>query len=263
MNSQRGQVSTFAIAMLMVGLVIGVGLSAPTCYATEPPVLPWSNETDVIIFPSPPLPPFFSDFNITPTEIVLGEDLIISFVIENTNNQSITWMSTNRIGDITQIIEIKLENYESKLIWYRIIPHAAGEYDVWIDGMTGTFRVISTEIIITDPLEELNLRIDYLNTNLQDLTKEFFILQTAYNVDVDELNSKIDTMETTLNVDVDELNSTIDTMETTLETYSNEVIEQIEYLENKISSLQTIILFAYIAIAVTVIGGFYFIKRMR
>ena len=245
MNNKRGQVSTFAIVLLVVGLVIGVGLSAPTCYATEPPVLPWSNETDVIIFPSPPLPLFFSDFNITPTEIVLGDDLIISFVIENTNNRSITWLSTNRIGDITQIIEIELDNYESKIIWYRIIPHAAGEYDVWIDGMTGTFRVISTEIIITDPLEELNLRIDYLNTNLQDLTREFFLLQTAYNVDVDELNS------------------TIDTMETTLETYSNEVIEQIEYLENRISSLQTIILFAYIAIAVTVIGGFYFIKRMR
>jgi len=245
MNSQRGQVSIFVITLLLVGLVIGVGLSAPTCYATEPPVLPWSNETDVIIFPSPPLPPFFSDFNITPTEIVLGDDLIISFVIENTNNRSITWLSTNRIGDITQIIEIELDNYESKIIWYRIIPHAAGEYDVWIDGMTGTFRVISTEIIITDPLEELNLRIDYLNTNLQDLTREFFILQTAYNVDVDELNS------------------TIDTMETTLETYSNEVIEQIEYLENRISSLRTIILFAYIAIAFTVIGGFYFIKRMR
>ena len=69
--------------------------------------------------------------------------------------------------------------------------------------------------------------------------------------------------QTAYNVDVDELNSTIDTMETTLETYSNEVIEQIEYLENKISSLQTIILFAYIVIAATVIGGFYFIKRMR
>ncbi len=246
MNRQRGQVSTFAIAMLMSVLVIGVGLSvAAFSQTTNPEDLPWSNETDVIIFPSPPLPPFFSNFNITPTEIVLGDYLIISFVIENTNNRSITWLSTNRIGDITQIIEIELDNYESKIIWYRIIPHAAGEYDVWIDGMTGTFRVISTEIIITDPLEELNLRIDYLNTSLQDLTREFFLLQTAYNVDVDELNS------------------TIDTMETTLETYSNEVIEQIEYLENRISSLQTIILFAYIAIAATVIGGFYFIKRMR
>jgi len=214
--------------------------------------------------PTPPLPPIFSNFSITPTEIQLGDYIIISFVIENTNNRSITWMSTNRIGDITQIIEIELENYESKIIWYRIIPHAAGEYDVWIDGHTGTFRVISTEIIITDPLEELNLKIDNLNTNLQDLTKEFFSLQTAYNVDVDELNSKIDTMETTLNVDVDELNSKIDTMETTLETYSNEVNEQIESLENKISNLQTTILYACIATAIiAILGAFLLINRMN
>jgi tetrahydromethanopterin S-methyltransferase subunit B len=176
---------------------------------------------------------------------VLGDYVIISFVIENPNNGSITWMSTNRIGDITQIIEIELESYESKIIWYRIIPHIAREYDVWIDGQTGTFRVISTEIIITDPLEELNLRIDYLDTTLQNLTTEFFLLQTDYNADVEELNSKIDALEATL------------------ETYSNEVNEEIEYLENKISSLQSTILFAYIAIAVSVIGGFYFIKRMR
>jgi len=39
----------------MIGLVIGVGLSASICYATEPEDLPWSNETDVIILP-PPLP---------------------------------------------------------------------------------------------------------------------------------------------------------------------------------------------------------------
>jgi len=184
--------------------------------------------------PTPPLPPIFTDFNITPEEIELGDYLIISFVIENTNNRSITWMSTNRIGDITQIIEIELENYESKIIWYRIIPHAAGEYDVWIDGLTGTFMVIPPDplpitnetdpvIIITDPLEELNTKIDYLNTNLQDLTTEFFLLQTAYNVDVDELNSKIDSIETTL------------------ETYSNDFNEQIESLEDKISRLQTII----------------------
>jgi len=195
--------------------------------------------------PSPPLPPFFSDFSITPTEIELGDYIIISFVIENTNNQSITWMSTNRIGDITQIIEIELESYESKIIWYRVIPHIAREYDVWIDGQTGTFRVISTEIIITDPLEELNTKIDYLNTTLQKLTTEFFLLQTDYNADVGELNSKIDALEATL------------------ETYSNEVNEEIEYLEIKISSLQTNILYAYIATAVIVIGAFLVIKRMR
>ncbi len=260
MNSQRGQVSTFAIAMLMSVLVIGVGLSVATCYATEPEDLPWSNETDVIIIPAPsnetdviiipapPLPPFFSDFNITPTEIMLGDYLIISFVIENTNNHSITWMSANRIGDITQIIEIELENYESKIIWYRIIPHAAGEYDVWIDGMTGTFRVISTEIIVTDPLGELSAEIDRIDAELVSLRDE---ITQAFNI--------LDGVIAELIVGGDEMDSRIGV----LETYSTEVNEQIEYLENKISSLQTIILFAYIAIAVTVICGFYFIKRMN
>lgn len=207
--------------------------------------------------PTPPLPPIFTDFNITPTEIELGDYLIISFVIENTNNRTITWMSTNRIGDITQIIEIELENYETKIIWYRIIPHAAGEYDVWIDGHTGTFKVVSTTplpitnetdpiIIITDPLEELNTKIDYLNTNLQNLTTEFFSLQTAYNVDVDELNSKIDNIETTF------------------ETHSNEVNQQIESLENKTSRLQTTILSASIATAIiAALGAFLLIKRMN
>ncbi len=204
--------------------------------------------------PTPPLPPIFTDFNITPEEIELGDYIIISFVIENTNNRSITWMSTNRIGDFfTQIIEIELENYESKIIWYRIIPHVVGEYDVWIDGLTGTFKVVSTtpepitnETDIADLLEELNLRIDYLDTNLQDLTREFFLLQTDYNADVDELNSKIDTMETTL------------------ETYSNEVNEETEQLENKISNLQTNILYACIATTIiAILGAFLLIKKMN
>jgi len=257
MNSQRERISTFVIALLMVGLMIG--FSAPTCYATEteppynvtdakefdPDDLPWNNETDIIIFPSPPLPPFFSDFNITPTEIVLGDYVIISFVIENPNNRSITWMSTNRIGDITQIIEIELENYESKIIWYRIIPHIAREYDVWIDGQTGNFKVISTEIIITDPLEELNLRIDYLNTTIETYSTETTATLATHSDVTTTLTATIETVTEGIGKSITEVN------------------EEIESLENKITRLQTTILFAYIAIALTVIGGFYFIKRMR
>jgi hypothetical protein len=229
---------------------------APNCYAQEPLYnvtdaqefdpddLPWNNETDVIIIPSPSLPPFFTDFNITPTEIQIGDDLIISFVIENPNDHSITWMSTTRIGDFfTQIIEIELEAYESKIIWYRIIPHLVqAQYDVWIDGQTGTFSVLPPDpwpvtnetdvvIIVTDPLEELYEQIDYLNTDLQALTTEFFLLQTDYNVEVEELNSKIDTLEATLEI--------------------------------KTSRLQATIMLSFIAIAASVICGFYFIKRMR
>ena len=234
----------------MTALVIGVGLSVATCTpTTNPEDLPWSNETDVIIFPSPPLPPFFSDFNITPTEIVLGDYLIISFVIENTNNQTINWLSTNRIGDITQIIEIELDNYESKIIWYRIIPHAAGEYDVWIDGMTGTFRVISTEIIITDPLEELYAEIDRIDAELVSLRDE---ITQAFNM--------LDGVIAELIVSGDEMDSRIGV----LETYSSEVNEQIESLVNEIPRLQNSIVYACIATAIIVtLCVFVLIKRMN
>jgi hypothetical protein len=72
MNSQR-QVSTFAIALLMAGLVIGIGLSVSTCYATEPEDLPWSNETDVIILPPPPPLPITNETD--PVIIVTDQDL--------------------------------------------------------------------------------------------------------------------------------------------------------------------------------------------
>jgi len=62
----------------MAGLVIGVWLSAPTCYSTEPEPpynetgakefdpedLPWSNETDVIILPPPPPLPITNETDI-------------------------------------------------------------------------------------------------------------------------------------------------------------------------------------------------------
>ncbi len=223
----------------------------PWSNETDVIILPWSNETDVIIIPSPPLPPFFSGFSITPTEIVLGDDLIISFVIRNPNNQSITRMSATRIGDFfTQIIEIRLEAYESKHICYRIIPNVVGEYDVWIDGQTGTFKVISTEIIIVvDPLEELILRMD-------DLNKELYILWTTYN-DLQDADAHI------ISDQIHEYEQIVE-LEQELETYSNEVSEQIENLEKDISRLQTSILYACIATAIiSVLGAFLLIKRMN
>ena len=133
-----------------------------------------------------------------------------------------------------QIIAIELENYESKNIWYRIIPHAAGEYDVWIDGMTGSFNVTS----ITpepDPLEELK----------EDITQ-------AFNI--------IDGVVAEIIVDGHELGGRVDV----LETHSTEVIEQIEYLENEISRLQNTIVYACIATAIiAILGYFLLIKKVR
>jgi len=251
----------------MIGLVIGVGLSTPICYAPEPPYnetdakefdpndLPWDNETDIIIFPSPSLPPIFSDFNITPTEIQLGDDLIISFVIENTNNHSYTWMSTTRICDFfTQIIEIELEPYESKIIWYRIIPHITqgAPFDVWIDGQTGTFMVIPPDpwpvtdevdpvIIVVDPLEELSLKIDSLQDNIGQ----------SFNTIDDALVEVLDAGR--------DLDSRIDV----IETYSNEVSDQIENLENKIARLQTIVYACTATAIIAIVGVFLLIKKMN
>jgi len=57
----------------MAGLVIGIGLSVSTCYATEPEDLPWSNETDVIILPPPPPLPITNETD--PVIIVTDQDL--------------------------------------------------------------------------------------------------------------------------------------------------------------------------------------------
>jgi len=230
----------------MVGLVIGVGLSVTVCYATDTEeyetdviIIPSpSNETDVIIIPSPLLPPFFSDFSITPTEIVQGHDLIISFVIRNPNNQSITRMSATRIGDFfTQIIEIRLEAYESKFICYRIIPHAAGEYDVWIDGQTGTFKVISTEIIVVvDPLERLNRRIDGLIEELQ----------TVYD-DLQDADAHLKSDQIHEYDWIVALERRVDEQDVQIE----ELCQTLEYLENKVSGLQNTI--AYVCIGTGII----------
>ena len=252
------EVSTFTIALLMIGLVIGVGLSTPICYATEPEDLPWSNETDVIILPwsnetdippdpspdiSPPsLPPFYRYFKIEPTEIMLGEDLAISFVIENPNNKTITRMSTTRIGDFfTQIIEIRLEAYESKHIYYRIIPHVVGEYDVWIDGQTGTFKVISTEIIIVvDPLEDLSLRIDYLDISLDDLNKEIYILWTTYNdlQDADaNLIERYESFDLKLTTEIEQKDDQIQQLDEKIELLDEELSRELKRTRNSVNSI--------------------------
>lgn len=246
------------LLVLMFILVASVHASDPEdlpwSNETDVIILPWDNETDVIIIPSPPLPPFFSGFSITPTEIMLGEDLAISFVIRNPNNQTITRMSATRIGDFfTQIIEIRLEAYESKHIYYRIIPHVVGEYDVWIDGQTGTFKVISTEIIIVvDPLEELILRIDGLNEELR-------ILQTVYD-DLQDADANLKSDQIHEYELIVALGQRVDEQDMQIE----EQYQTIEYLEDKISTNRYNIFYACIATAIiSVLGAFLLIKRMK
>ena len=98
--------------------------------------------------PVPPLPPILSDLTITPSEIELGEEVTISLDIENTDSQSITYIVSIRIGLLTLVVDVELEPYESKTVTCPYHPGAVGEYDVTVDGMTGSFTVVAIPVII-------------------------------------------------------------------------------------------------------------------
>jgi len=89
--------------------------------------------------PTPPLPPFFDNLNITPAKIERGDNITISFDIMNTDSQSITYGVTMWIEnaafpppfwppyDVTLRIWVDLEAYESKTISQNITLDTIGE----------------------------------------------------------------------------------------------------------------------------------------
>ena len=104
----------------------------------------------------PPLPPMLSDLDISPFFAILstapsgilhehanklGDDVTINFTITNTDNQSFVYAVTMQIGNITLMIDVELEAYESKTVSHTITPDTVGFYDVKVDGLTGCFYV--------------------------------------------------------------------------------------------------------------------------
>ena len=103
--------------------------------------------------PTPPLPPIFTDLNITPAEVERGDNVTVSFDIMNTDSQSITYGVTMWIEnaafpppfwppyDVTLRIWVDLEAYESKTVSHTLTLDTIGEYHVWVEGLTGIFTV--------------------------------------------------------------------------------------------------------------------------
>ena len=91
---------------------------------------------------TPPLPPILSNLIITKEELELGEDITISFDIMNPNNQSISNYTTIQIGEISLLVDIELDAYESKTVTRTLTPLAEGIIDVTVDGLAGSFTVI-------------------------------------------------------------------------------------------------------------------------
>ena len=220
----------------------------------------------------PPLPPIISNLIITPDELELGDEVTINFDIENYGSQSQTYGVAIHIEnvndppptwppyDITMKTWVDLGAYEFKTVFFTITMNDVGDFNVTVAGMTASFMVIPPDpwpviddvdpvIIVVDPLEELNLRID-------SLTEELRILQTVYD-DLQDADAHI------ISDQIHEYEQIVE-LEQALETYSNEVSDQIENLENKISRLQNYILYACIATAIiSVLGAFLLIKRMN
>ena len=89
----------------------------------------------------PPLPPILSDLTITPEEVELGGDVTISLVVTSIDSQSFTYIVTMRIGELTLLVDVELDAYEAETVSRTITPDAVGDYDVTVDGMTGSFTV--------------------------------------------------------------------------------------------------------------------------
>jgi len=91
----------------------------------------------------PPLPPILSDLTITPPEIEPGQEVTISLSIENSDDQALTYTITMQIGEHRLLIDVELEPYESKIVTHTLTRNTVGDYDVTVDGLTGSFTVKS------------------------------------------------------------------------------------------------------------------------
>lgn len=116
--------------------------------------------------PTPPLSPILSDLVISPfisqsgipARIELGDNVTIRFVVTNSNNQSFVYTATMKIRDVTLMIDIELEAYESKTVLQTITPELIGFYNVEVDGLTGSFYVWPPETKVAEfEVSELNM----------------------------------------------------------------------------------------------------------
>lgn len=103
--------------------------------------------------PTPPLPPILSNLTIKPEEIERGDNVTINLDIKNIDSQSFTYTVTMKIENIndppptwppynvTLTIYVELEAHESKAVSHTITLDAVGDFNVTVDGLTGSFTV--------------------------------------------------------------------------------------------------------------------------
>jgi len=88
-----------------------------------------------------PLTPIISDLIITPAEVELGDEVNVTFVVTNIDSRSCVFVPFVKIGKIMIMYRIELEGYESNVVEYIMNQDTAGEFEVEVDGLTGSFTV--------------------------------------------------------------------------------------------------------------------------
>lgn len=98
------------------------------------------------VIPVPLLPPFLDNLTVIPSELELGDSVTISLDIMNPNDGAIGYGFAMEIGDLTLLVDVELEPYESKTVSRTVTPTAVGTHNVTVIGMTGSFIVKPTLI---------------------------------------------------------------------------------------------------------------------
>jgi len=93
---------------------------------------------------APPVPVAFttSALSISPTEVDIGENIIVSVVVANTGNLPGTYKVTLKVGNVVvETKEVTVAGGDSEPVSFNITKDTAGVYQVNVDGLSGTFEV--------------------------------------------------------------------------------------------------------------------------
>lgn len=99
--------------------------------------------TFVVKVPLKPAEFELSSLSVTPAEVQTGESVTVSVRVSNVGEQTGGYNVTLRINDIVEDYEaVTLDGGESTTVSFSLTKDA-GEYSVKVDGLTGSFKVVS------------------------------------------------------------------------------------------------------------------------
>ena len=163
------------------------------------------------IIPIPPLPPFLDNLKITPAQLELGDNVTISLDIMNLDSQSFTYAVDIHIEnvndppptwppmDVYLRIWVDLEAYESKTVSHTLTMDTVGDFNVTVDGLTGSFTVETPEI----PLKPAEFVVSYLYIKPEKIELGEGIDVFTFKISVDVKNVGERTGSHTVEIKVD------------------------------------------------------------